>query len=407
MGFPSFPSPYLDPICPNGAQVRPGAPSTFVFEEAWILSALGLTGNIPLGFAGFALLALFGLPSDPQNTAAFVASDISADQPTAEDWVKLAFPPIALVTGSYTRIGNWLRLQKWLELAECKPVDQVDPHDSGPLGNQCVTNYGLTDNRVGWVTGPIDADVLEVRFTPQHALTLAFDNTTVWWATGPLPIGTLKFDGTWAAASPVSGGQIGSDGPTAICGGPPAGHPWLIYIASWNAEPGAIECFDFALRGHAPPEEPVPPPKTVRPGCPPTPDLEAVGDFLCQLKDQLDRIEAKIDWLAANTSPPPTEPADDPVPIDDPTIPVPKPTDAIGAVVIVNAPMSIARYGVNPGVQFMAGHVSIGTQDGWLPSVQLKHARQLVWPLPPHSTALGLDLAPGVSASISWLKAPK
>lgn len=146
-----------------------------------------------------------------------------------------------------------------------------------------------------------------------------------------------------------------------------------------------------------------PPGVPSKPGCPVVTDLQDLADFLCQLQDKLDALNAKVDDLLDTNIPPEYTPDDEtrgPVPTD---APLAKPSTAIGIALELDTPTWAARYGSNPGAYPGMGFVVLGTADGWLPSIPLKHNPQIVMPLPFQVTSIGLDLAPGVSASYRWL----
>src|SRR4051794_32250537 len=106
-------------ICPYGAVPRPDAPEQFQFDEDYVLSFLE---HIPLpevALGAFLTQVGLQLPSGAQNTADFVANEPSGDLPTPADWVSIFFPPTGFMTGAYERVGRWIRLNKWKELALC------------------------------------------------------------------------------------------------------------------------------------------------------------------------------------------------------------------------------------------------------------------------------------------------
>lgn len=147
----------------------------------------------------------------------------------------------------------------------------------------------------------------------------------------------------------------------------------------------------------------LPPTVPAAPGCPEVSDLQDLANFLCELHDKVDAIDRKIEDLLDSNVPPeytPDEETRGPAPLD---APISKPASAIGLALTLSLPLGHSRYGSNPGAFPGAGHVILGTADGWLPSIPIRHNPQIVLPLPFQVTQIGLDLAPGVSAEYRWL----
>lgn len=396
------------PLCPYGAQVRPGAPATFRFEETEILSALEDLHIGPLSWAAAGIAATLGLPIGDVDTAAFVAVEPPDDQPTAEDWAKLAFPPVALLSGTYGRIGNYIRLQKWAELAVCNgspPSDYADwttwatitctpPHGPGiAVGATPKAPPGAQFRfKVLSRTTPDEVTFLAIDFVTVPVLT-NFPYTTPEFPSGIHYGHTFTFQ-EWNEAHPAD--QFGIDvGVRAVLWTDPN------WYREDLAETVLVQIRVPVVAPHDP-EVPI----LEQPHCPPTPDAAAVGEYLCQLESKIDRIASTVEWLASIALPPTATADDAPVEVP-PEGTLDKPANAVGAVVEITTPITVARYGRNPGFIGSAGHASIGTPDGWLPSVPLKHEKQMLWPLPPHATVIGLDLRPGITGTVRWLRAPK
>lgn len=100
------------PICPSGSQPQTGVSEWFTFEEADI-------ANFAPPLFGFLTYALMGIPTAPQNTDTFCTTPPDGDLPTLADYAKLAFPPLALLSGTYRRFGNQLKQAKFSALCEC------------------------------------------------------------------------------------------------------------------------------------------------------------------------------------------------------------------------------------------------------------------------------------------------
>lgn len=127
--------------CSAGSQPQGGAPAFFTYTESDLAAVL--PGNL-----GLIIWGLLGLPVAPQSTADFCNSPPPTDMPTAADYVKLAFPPIAKITGTYQRFANQVIADKWNVLCQCKgPGFYVPPgppsppagFPSLPAGPTCTT----------------------------------------------------------------------------------------------------------------------------------------------------------------------------------------------------------------------------------------------------------------------------
>lgn len=136
----------VDAPCPGGSEPQVGAPQFFTLDDAYIAGKFG-------SFAGWLTTWAMGLPASPQVTADFCSKPPPLEYPTAEDWLKLATPPIALATGTYTRFGNWILAQKWHDLCQCKSGTQtchintsgnVQWGTAGQPSNTTVVPYGAT-----------------------------------------------------------------------------------------------------------------------------------------------------------------------------------------------------------------------------------------------------------------------
>jgi hypothetical protein len=113
--------------CPGGSQPAAGAPAFFSYAESDLLQAFG-------AYAGWLTTWAMGLPSTPQVTSTFCAMPPPTELPTAADWVALAVPPAALISGAYRRLGNWVIANKWSQLCVCSQSGTDTPcGDSGSL----------------------------------------------------------------------------------------------------------------------------------------------------------------------------------------------------------------------------------------------------------------------------------
>jgi hypothetical protein len=100
------------PTCSSGSEPKPATPGWFTFTES------DLAGFLAPIF-GFVTYALMGIPSGPQNSADFCATEPTGDLPDAPDYVKLAIPPLALISGTYQRFGNQIKQAKFADICQC------------------------------------------------------------------------------------------------------------------------------------------------------------------------------------------------------------------------------------------------------------------------------------------------
>lgn len=100
-------------VCIYGSEPKTGAPAWFMYEQLDLPSLIGWIAN-------WVTNVILGLPTYPQDTAVFCATDPPTDLPTAGDYAVIWNPPLALATGAYGRIANLARARKWAELCQCK-----------------------------------------------------------------------------------------------------------------------------------------------------------------------------------------------------------------------------------------------------------------------------------------------
>lgn len=402
--------------------MRPGAPTTFTFDEAYVLSVLGVLGNINLGLAGIFLLSAMGLPSDPQNTAAYVAVEPEGELPTAADWVKLAFPPIAAITGTYTRLGNWVKLQKWNELALCNGSPEIPPE--GDYTYLCTIEHVCTDSSgvVLYVCGPYSGydyyrctltsganlSALGIQVQLQRGLVFVNDSYASTLANAQATAALTAVD---QYVDLAVNEEVSIDNTFYVfstCGGGP-----------YDPAPEGF----ITIYGHRdpdPPTEPELPEPVVPGGCPDIEDFADLSEAICNIGKQLDRIEAKVDWLASITPPPQVIPDDEPTvpePVDPepppegqpvPLQPILRPAGATGVIVeLTTIPAWQAQHGTNPKFWPALGHIALMTDYGPLPSILIKHNPMVLLSIPPQVVALQLDLAPGVVGQVRFLNQPK
>lgn len=98
--------------CAFGSAKQSGAPTFFQFDSTTVSTFL------PFG-ASIAWLAFVGLPVGPVDTADFCSREPPATTMSAGDWIALAFPPIAQVTGAYARFGDWIQQKAFATYCAC------------------------------------------------------------------------------------------------------------------------------------------------------------------------------------------------------------------------------------------------------------------------------------------------
>jgi hypothetical protein len=149
--------------CEFGSEPKDDSPTYFRYLEVDI-------GNALPNIAGLVWSWVLGLPSGWLSTADFCSTEPTGDLPTGTDWVLLAFPPLALIAGSYGRFANQVRAWKFAELCQCSAGDV-----------SCAERY--PDSYTGWSSiGPLGGAVeLGMRFTVSQP-DLYFYGFRVWHA---------------------------------------------------------------------------------------------------------------------------------------------------------------------------------------------------------------------------------
>jgi Domain of unknown function (DUF4082) len=165
------------PQCTNGSQPQASAPAFFTFTE----SDLATFAPPILGFVTYALM---GIPTGPIQTSDFCSTEPSTDLPTAADYAKLAFPPLAFLTGSYGRFGNQVRSDKFAQLCQCTPA-QGQP--SSICTSTWPTNHVFTDQG-----GAGSNFEIGTRFTSKVAQTLT--TVRIWQTNAPSSIALTLWD---------------------------------------------------------------------------------------------------------------------------------------------------------------------------------------------------------------------
>lgn len=404
------------PDCTYGAEPKPTAPEFFVFDESDLVDFLPVPNWATGLLAGWLTRQLIGLPTAPVETAPFCAAGPPADLPSALDYSMLTTPALGWIGGAYQRIGNQVRYGKWSELCQCK----LAPGEGGAVVTR-VTCTGATQAQhqhncavavsgaTRWTATLVSADVDHVDVPSWGVATSAPADYT---AAGVYPDTWGSFaSGGWAAVGATDAGNWAHDAD-------PAATVYL-YVSVPNTADNDLNTSDRTIvvdftpvvtreTAPTPPAMPTAPDGfPAAPGCPTVSTTQDLANMLCDVQRVLDAANGKLDYLANVTLPPVTVPDDAPTPVTDPTTPLAKPSDAIGVLIDLTPPITAASYGANPGVVYGRSHASLAWQGGWLPSVLLKHRRQIIFPIPPQCEWIGLDLETGASAAVTWLRSPK
>lgn len=158
--------------CPDGTRPKSGQPDYFLFDPITLPPPFGTV-------AGWITSALIGLPNTPQRTVDFCNQWPEGDLPSTADWLALAAPPIAALTGVYGRVGNFVRQSMFSERCECSPASGsgcthregvVAWSADGPAGSRCGTNTYYLDQSPGLLNFPAGQHTahVEIPITTTH-----------------------------------------------------------------------------------------------------------------------------------------------------------------------------------------------------------------------------------------------
>jgi hypothetical protein len=130
-----------------------------------------------------------------------------------------------------------------------------------------------------------------------------------------------------------------------------------------------------------------------------------LGAELDHLEDKGDQLRQSLAFLIQQQASPSLAP-DDVLP--GPDVPTDPPVDippgAIAAVVTVSAiPTSSSVELLEPQRYSRLGMITLGTADGWLPSMHIEHNPQLVVPLPPWAKLIRVSVFPPATATVRFL----
>lgn len=407
------------PDWPFGGKPKTGAPTWFTYDEADVGVALP-----PL--AGWIALTALGIPSGPQNTADFCSQMPPTEFSSPADIAIYGFPPLAIASGAYGRLGNQIKARKWSTLCDLSQGPNNGLGGTPPSGydvyyeNQSITWDPGDHSTIPWVGDQFPINTIAVGFRI-ISFTGNYDNLYWFVLKGdphvgdPRPLGidsrkgltqNANSDpiGTWEI-EPMNSADLGLAVWPCIWSVDPGGTPVTAVISiAWK--PAAISAPAAPAPMPAIPDYP-----TSGGPC----DAPSMTDLCKSLKD----LHDKVDVLTRNVGPP-ANPYEGPSVKPDPVLPLPtdpgapkplhpvvKPAAAVGVILRVDTiPDIYARYGTAPTFYPAIGHVALLTKDGPLPSQLLKHSPMVIEPLPPYITAVQLDLEAGVEGSVAWLYPP-
>jgi hypothetical protein len=214
-------------VCDFGSEPKPGSPTYYRYLEADIGTALP-----PV--AGLVWNWVLGLPSGWLSTADFCSTQPVGDLPTTADYIALAFPPIALLTGAYGRFRNQVLAWKFSDLCQC----------SGDPTPGCV-NTSFTSNGQVWAaatavgvnlewgsrfTALVDCDITGIAGYSRPSGDLSARDLHLWDETGtliasqagfPTPAGHWQW--TFTTPIPIASGLTWTVSETTLSGSTVAG----------------------------------------------------------------------------------------------------------------------------------------------------------------------------------------
>jgi hypothetical protein len=397
------------PACPSGSEPKPGDPAYFYFsayEPSW---------PVP-NVAQWLTHAAMGIPDTPQPVADLCSIGPPDDLPTTADYVKLAFPPIALATGTYGRFGNLLRARAWADLCRCKqtdygmvidttlPADQI-AYRWFPLGQYPDANQWVgTITYLGPNPTPFDYE-FQLRPGTGPGPTYSQDGPSLWVQSGGTPTIGQSWSQTWAA-----GGLLN------VANRPinPVTDAFGVRIVVSAHQPGQTYNVRFQLQAlnvpAAAPAPTTPAAPTDYPAAPVDPTCTTIADLCAQvakLAHAVSVVDNKVSYLSRLTPPQVFTPQ----PVGAPIVgshDLDAPPGAVGLVVdMTTVPVGLGSVGDSPITYWNAGFATLRTAFGFLPSTRLTHRPMVIMPLPASVTGVTLELNTGISATVTWLISPK
>lgn len=267
--------------CTTPSRPKSGQPEWFFFDPIALPPPFSTVAAYLTAWA-------LGLPNTPVRTTDFCNTFPEGELPGTEDWFKLAFPPIAAISGTYARIGNFVKQQIFSERCECSPASGpgcthregvVAWSAGGPAGSICGTNTYYLDQSTHLLDFPPNQHTARVRIPVTTTHDVRFDVYTP-------SIGERCF--TWLANTSFDLDFTGN-----------LGDPWFeIAFRDNGARPLWLEgqqlLVDFKDAAGEPPcsgaGTPIPAPQPEPPPAdfpaPPTSSCSTIGD-VCALIQQL------------------------------------------------------------------------------------------------------------------------
>jgi hypothetical protein len=98
--------------CTAGSTVKSGSPAFFQFDSTTV------GGFLPFG-ASLAWFGFLSLPVGPVSTADFCSREPPDTTMSAADWLSLGIPPVALITGAYSRLADWIQQSAFSQYCVC------------------------------------------------------------------------------------------------------------------------------------------------------------------------------------------------------------------------------------------------------------------------------------------------
>jgi hypothetical protein len=127
--------------------------------------------------------------------------------------------------------------------------------------------------------------------------------------------------------------------------------------------------------------------------------------MVCNVQDQLLALDGKLNYLLDRTSPP-TYRADDTLQDASGPNPLVKPTDAIGLVIECSIPSWAGKQLGKVTEYPHLGWIILGTADGYLPSIPIRHTPQVILPLDTAVYDVAVNTITGVAPQVRWLRPP-
>lgn len=189
--------------------------------------------------------------------------------------------------------------------------------------------------------------------------------------------------------------------------------PTTLVIFSRQSQAGvtdATETDTFQWQYCGQPAAPLPPPDLPdaptaypsQPGCQAA-SFQDLADLICRMlvnqygiDTDVKRVLSLVGGSGGGTADPPTPVA--------PGTPEPVPADATGVVVDVQVPAYVGGWVGPPREYPLLGWLELGTADGWLPAVAVRHTPLLVTPLPPGVTQAVVSVRTDATASFRWIR---